>query len=55
MIKKYINPIGVIKKGAFGGPYLRDIYSNVTNKWYKSSWKEFGELKDIVLIFMMWI
>ena len=37
----------MIKKGAFGGIYLRDIYSSVTNKWYKNSWKEFDELKNI--------
>ena len=27
--------IGVIKEGAFGGAYFRDIYSNVTRKWCK--------------------
>ena len=27
--------IGVIKEGAFGDAYFRDIYSNVTRKWYK--------------------
>ena len=42
-----ITPIDVIKKGAFGGTYFRDIYSRVNNKWYKNSWKEFEELKDI--------
>ena len=42
-----ITPIDVIKKGAFGGTYFRNIYSNVSNKWYKNSWKEFEELKDI--------
>ena len=26
-------PIEVIKEGAFGGTYFRDIYSNVSNKW----------------------
>ena len=36
----------MIKKGAFGGTYFRDIYSSVTNKWYKNSWKEFNLLKD---------
>ena len=34
-----ISPIDVIKKGAFGGTYFRDIYSNVNNRWYKNSWK----------------
>ena len=37
-------PIEVISKGAFGG---RDIYSGVNGKWYKNSWKEFNQLKDI--------
>ena len=40
-------PIEVIKEGAFGGTYFRDIYSGVTGKWYKKSWKEFDQLKDI--------
>ena len=40
-------PIDVIKKGRFGGTYFRDIYSGVNNKWYKNSWKEFEELKDV--------
>ena len=42
-----ISPIDVIKKGAFGGTYFRDIYSGVTGKFYKNSWKEFSELKSI--------
>ena len=54
-----INPIDVIKKGAFIGTYFKDIYSNVNNSWYKNSWKEFEESKIlikniIILIFMMW-
>ena len=40
-------PAEIIKQGAFGGTYFRDIYSCVNNKWYKNSWKEFGELKYI--------
>ena len=40
-------PVEVIKEGAFGGTYFRDIYSGVTGKWYKKSWKEFDQLKDI--------
>ena len=40
-------PVEVIKKGAFGGANFRDIYSSVTRKWYKKSWKEFPQLKDI--------
>ena len=40
-------PIEVIKEGAFGGTYFRDIYSSFNGKWYKKSWKEFNQLKDI--------
>ena len=42
-----ITPIEVIKKGAFGGTYFRDIYSGINGKWYKKAWKEFNELKNI--------
>ena len=42
-----ITPAEIIKEGAFGGIYFRDIYSSVTNKWYKNSWKEFDEVKNI--------
>ena len=37
----------MIREGAFGGTYFRDIYCGVTGKWYKKSWKEFDQLKDI--------
>ena len=40
-------PIEIIKEGAFGGTYFRDVYSNINKKWYKSSWKEFVHLKNI--------
>ena len=30
-------PVEVIREGAFGGNYFRDIYSGVTGKWYKKS------------------
>ena len=43
----YKTPVEVIKEGAFGGTYFRDIYSGVTRKWYKKSWKEFDQLKSI--------
>ena len=43
-----ISPVDLIKKGAFGGTYFRDIYSSVTGKFYKNSWKEF-----LVLTFMI--
>ena len=42
-----ISPVEVIKKGAFGGTYFRDIYSGVNDKFYKDSRKEFEELKGI--------
>ena len=37
----------IIKEGAFGGTYLRDIYSSVNGKWYKNSWKGFDVLENI--------
>ena len=40
-------PVEVIRAGAFGGTYFRDIYSSVNGKWYKKLWKEFDQLKDI--------
>ena len=40
-------PIEIINEGAFGGTYFRDIYSNVTEKWHKKSWKELNQLKNI--------
>ena len=39
--------IDIIKEGAFGGTYFRDIYSCVNSKWHKNSWKEFDVLKNI--------
>ena len=39
--------VEIIKEGAFGGTYFRDIYSSVIGKWYKSSWKEFDVLENI--------
>ena len=40
-------PVEVIKEGAFGGTYFRDIYSSINEKWCKNSWKEFVRLKNI--------
>ena len=42
-----ISPVEIIKKGAFGGTYFRDIYSGVNGKFHKDSWKEFKELESI--------
>ena len=36
-----------INKGAFGGTYFRNICSSVNDKFYRNSWKEFDELKNI--------
>ena len=33
-------PVEVIKEGAFGGTFFREIYLGVNKKWYKNSWKE---------------
>ena len=40
-------PVEVMKEGAFVGTYFKDIYSGVNEKWYKKSWKEFDQLKNI--------
>ena len=40
-------PIEVIREGAFGGTYFRDIYSGINETWYKNSWKELVRLKNI--------
>ena len=39
--------IEMIKEGAFGGSYFRDIYSGVNGKWYRNSWKEINFLEDV--------
>ena len=40
-------PVEIIKEHAFGGTYFRDIYSSINRKWYRKTWKEFDELKNI--------
>ena len=40
-------PIEIIKEGAFGETYFRDIYSSINGKWCRNSWKEFDFLRDI--------
>ena len=40
-------PIEIIKEGNFGDTYLRDIYSGLNARFYKSSSAEFKELKSI--------
>ena len=45
--KPNISPVEVIRKGAFGRTYFRDINSGVNDKFYKNSWREFVELEGI--------
>ena len=40
-------PVEIIKEGAFGETYFRDIYCGINDKWYRKSWKEFDELEEI--------
>ena len=40
-------PVEIIKEGAFGRTYFREIYSGINRKWYKNPWKEFVQLKNI--------
>ena len=40
-------PVEVIKEGASGGTYFRDIYSSINGNWYRKSRKGFGVLKNI--------
>ena len=40
-------PSEVIREGAFGGTYFRDIYSGVNGKWYRNSWQEFKFLSNM--------
>ena len=40
-------PTEIIREGAFGGTYFRDICSGINEKWYKNSWKKFVLLKYI--------
>ena len=39
--------VEVIREGAFGCSYFRDIYSGINGKWYRKSRKDFDQLKDI--------
>ena len=40
-------PVEVIKEGALGGTYCREIFSGVNEKWYRQSWKELDQLRNI--------
>ena len=39
--------IEVIKQGTFEKISFRDFYSGFNETWYRKSWKEFDQLKDI--------
>ena len=39
--------VEIIKEGAFGKPYFKDIYYSVNGKWYRKSCKEFDVLENI--------
>ena len=41
-------PVEIIKEGAFGGTYFRDIYSSINGKWFRKSWKEFDVLENLI-------
>ena len=51
-------PAEVIKEGAFGGTYFRDIYSGVNSKWFRKVWKEFDDLKKywskVLFLKLLW-
>ena len=40
-------PVEIKKECVFGGTYFKDIYSNINKSWYKNSWKESINLKNI--------
>ena len=40
-------PVEIIKEIVFGSTYFRGMYSNVNKEWYKKSWKEFDQLKNV--------
>ena len=40
-------PVEVIRESAFGCTCFRDIYSSVNGKWYRKSWKQSDQLKNI--------
>ena len=39
--------VKIIKEGTFGGTYFREIYSGINGKWYRKSWKESDQLKNV--------
>ena len=45
-----ISPVEIIKKGAFGGTYFRDIYSSVNDKFYKELERVGKNLKNLEIL-----
>ena len=45
-------PIELIKKGAFGCTYFRDIYYGINEKWYKIHERNVFSQKILMLGFM---
>ena len=46
-LRPNLSPVEIIKEGAFGGTYFRNIYSGVNDKFYKDGWEEFKDLESI--------
>ena len=46
-------PVEVIKEEAFGGIYVRDIYSGVNGKWYRKPWKDKIIIAQIIMMLML--
>ena len=42
--------VEIFEEDAFTGTYFRDIHSGGNIKWYRKSWKEFDELKLLLLV-----
>ena len=49
-------PIEVIKEGAFGGTYFRDIYSGINGKWYRNHgvWSVKKYWSKVLLLILLW-
>ena len=43
-------PDEIINEEAIGGTYFIDIYSDINGGWYRNSWKEVNELKNINMV-----
>ena len=50
-------PVEIIKEGASGRTYFRNIYSSINGKGYRKSWKEFDDYSispKIIQILLHW-